>query len=201
MHSRNLFKIFFYIILIFTICPYMSYANSPSLNPQDLDQALALTGIAYKQAGQNLEVTIEKNRALNAIPAMQQAGTVNPALTLTDINLLPVSLAASVVGMQFTTWIINYIYKTNTSIDNLHVQVYLSSADENNTKQLCYSFDFNRSMYDKINWRNFTSVNLANDSSNFTISDWCMNKETAELRFTGMDKPQSEAAIKKENAA
>lgn len=170
------------------------YASGQDL--QGLDQSFAFAGVTYKQTGQNLDITVEQNKALNAIPVLQKTGAVNPSLTPMDVSLLPISLSASVVGMQFTTWIINSLYKTNNALDNLHVQVYLSSATDN-VKQLCYSFDMNRGIYNRINWNNVNAVNLVTESANYVISDWCTAKETAELRLAGLDKSENEQPIMK----
>lgn len=173
--------------MLLLLLSFQAYANNTALNQQELDKAIAVAGITYKQMGNTLTVMIEQSKALNAIPVLQKTGMVNPELTQADIHLLPVSLSASVVGIEFTAWIINAIYQNNTLIDPLHVAVFLSPGNSANHQSpvLCYTFEFNRDIYSRINWKNITATTLPNESLRFTLSDWCLKKETEELQLAG----------------
>ncbi len=182
---NSLLKIGFFSLL----CLLNVAAASDVMNQDELNQSIGLAGISYKKVGTTLEITIEKDKALNAIPAMQKAGAMNPTLTQTDIQLLPISLSASVVGMQFTTWLTHYFYKSDNTLENLQVQVYLSLDEKGKQiRALCYSFDIDRATYNKMDWTHATATNLITESKNFTYSAWCNQKESEELQSTGVNK-------------
>ena len=137
-------------------------------------------GIAVERSGQNLDITIDQEKALsNGISLFESAGSIESGkFTQKDILNIPVTIASTVVGMLFTIGIIHNMYSPQNDVDELHFNVFLLSPDGrgNNEKQLCYSFDFNRGIFKKIDWDNFDLSNFLLIAPNFTYSAWCINK-------------------------
>ena len=42
-------------------------------------------------------------------------------------------------------------------------------------KEYCYSFDFDRELYQRINWERFQAENIKHIAPNFTTSEACQN--------------------------
>lgn len=70
---------------------------------------------------------------------------------------------------------IKNLYDLNNKMDQIHIISYLLTTDlyGNEIKSFCYSFNFNRQLYQKINWKNFQSNNIVKIAPDFTVSEQC----------------------------
>lgn len=162
-----------------------SWADDSTPDMDNFNHAINLAGISYAQSLNNLEISIEVNKALAAIPVMQRSGVLNPQITAADIKLLPVTLSVSLVGMFYTAGILQQIFTQNKGLNGIHIIGYVLAANQFGVmnKMPCYAFDFNRDTYNKINWETFTAPNLITMSKNFYFTPWCkaiMHQETGQ---------------------
>jgi hypothetical protein len=166
----------FSILLLFVFSPLIQ-ANVPVSNQQLMQKnATALPGISYQFVGQNLVIVVDQKRLMEIIPTLQKAGLIDANLSSTQIGFYQ-SLLATTVSMRFVASLIKKIYLTHSKTDIIHVDTYLLTPDifGNNGKELCYSFDFDRKLFQKINWQQFQISNLQHIVSNFKASELCQN--------------------------
>lgn len=173
----------FALIFCCLLFPLTLLANSQSgmdsiynYTQEEFNSSLMVMGVSYKQEKDQVEILIDEQKALKAIPAMQAMGAMNPDISQTDINLNE-ELYTGEIGAFNAPAIIAYIYK-KTNANNLLFKIYLIAADDygNNQKHLIYSFNFFRSLYNKINWDNFGPENLIKVAPNFKTSSWFASK-------------------------
>lgn len=142
-------------------------------------QNLEASGITFNQSGTNLDITIDQVKALNTIPKLKTLGYLSEKVTQEVVNQKPTELAF-MIGTIFTTVLIPYIYETNSSTDKLHITGYMLSPKDG--KQPCFSLDFNRALYNKIDWNKFSDADLMKTAPNYTIVDWCHTKISNEMK-------------------
>lgn len=133
-------------------------------------------GVNYNLNGNNIDIVIDREKALQSIPILKAIGIMNPDISQTEINESP-TIYAGLVGLLMMPEIIVDIYKTNNNVDNLKFTSYLLVADNygNNKKHQIYSFNFDRHLYEKINWNNFSSEKLVKIAPNFKSTSYYSN--------------------------
>lgn len=139
-------------------------------------QNSAAVGITHQFSGKNLSILIDQQKMLRTIPKLQKAKVINPNLSKTEIDFYQ-SLFPATVSILYVSALVKNTYLTHSDIDQIHVDAYLLTVDlyGNNEKSLCYSFDFDRSLYQKINWKKFQADNLKHIALNFKTSNVCQN--------------------------
>lgn len=136
-------------------------------------------GVTYELNGQNLSIVMDQKKLLQLVPKLQKAGSIDRMLTRTEMSFYQPLLAAT-VSLSYVTSIVKNIYLTQSNIDQLHVSTFLLATDlyGNFNKNPCYSFDFNRKLYQRINWSKFQSENMKAIAPNFKTAGLCR-----ELRY------------------
>lgn len=174
MRSLGLRHFFGFFSLLMSLS-IVSFAGTPD-DPLEFTSMLTSFGITYKKTNDNIDIYMNENKLLQKIPEMQALGALNPEITQTQINLAPTMLTA-ISGLYFTTAIIPYIYKT-TKVDQMHFKLYLITQNDygNDETHLYVSFNFNRTLYAKINWDNFQISNLVKIAPHFKYSEWYFHK-------------------------
>ncbi len=143
-------------------------------------QAMSYTGATFAtkniQGVTNLDIRIDENKLLAAIPALQQAGLLNPDINQTAINLMPISLS-SVVAQEISLAALMFMYH-DSQVDQIHVNSYLQMPDDYGHMEdhLMHSFSFDRKLYSRINWQNFQMDKLAKVAPGFKYSRWVLSK-------------------------
>lgn len=168
-------------LLTLSICSLVLFSTlSQAKNPDNKLQAPyqkgSTVGISYEFNGQELYVLIDPKEVLKTIPKLQKTGLIDRNLTKTEIGFYQ-SLLAGTASIPYVTNLIKTIYSKNNQINQISVYTYLLSPDlyGNTGKEPCYSFDFDRNLYQRINWANFQSNNIKRITSNFKTSDQCDN--------------------------
>lgn len=167
----------FVFCTIFVSC-YGSGGNQDfyKLPQHQINEFLASSGIFYVAKNDLVEITVDENKAIAAVPNLQSSNIINSEITETFINNYP-EVSAANVGLIMTGSIISYYY-ANSKADLTHFKVYLLQPDDygNINKKLLISFDFNRNLFNKINWTNFDNAKLAKVALNFKITAWYSKK-------------------------
>ena len=176
MRPSSALNITISLITVFILFLFSAFAEArnSSHKQESLYKNAATVGITHELSGQNLSIFINQNKLLTMISKLQRAGYVDQNLSKTEIGFYQTLLAAN-VSIRYTTDIVKNIYLTYPNVDQIHVNAYLSAQDlyGNNGKSICYSFDFDRKLYQKINWHTFQSDNIKQIAPNFKTSDLC----------------------------
>lgn len=135
-------------------------------------ESLQKAGISYERTEQGLDIIANQQLMLATLPTLQQLGALNSGLDIKEVNAHPITYSGA-IALHFTNLIIPYVYKNNFAGD-MKINIYLSSPDNfgNLQKHLLMSFNFNKDLYNKINWDNFVPQNLVKVAPNFTIDPW-----------------------------
>ena len=140
-------------------------------NPQEQTQAT-------EQAQDALDITIDENTAVNALPGLEAQGVI-PKIVPADLARAPLGMSVAVLGVSFTVVIIDSIYTAQADTNKLHVQAFVLPIGSKQ-KQLCYSFDYDRDQYKKLDLNKLTPKSFMMGTAGFTFTDWCranMEKE------------------------
>jgi hypothetical protein len=132
---------------------------------------LAAVGIGYTQTIDKIDITIDENKTVNAIPSLEHAGVI-PTIADVDLKRSPFGMAITVVGVSFTAIILDSLYLKDPKLDKIHVQAYVI-PHASHEKQLCYSFEYDRGLYKKIDLNTLTPKNFMMNTPYFAFSDWC----------------------------
>ena len=117
-------------------------------------------------------ITLDRNAMIAALLGKEQAGVLNPIYTAGYINAHKNSLAI-VTGLVHSAMELDGAYR-NTALDRSHVQAVMMLADNYGHRQKIplFSFDFNRALYDRIDWDRFDPASLPKAALNFRYSPW-----------------------------
>lgn len=146
------------------------------INTTEFTQNLQQVGISYEIAEANLNITANQQTLLSSIPSLQALGALNLGMQNASISSHPISYAGA-ASLHFASLILPFVYKNN-SAQNTHVNMYLDSPDDfgHLQKHLIMSFDFNRELFDKVDWNNFPPENLTKIAPNFKLDSWYEGK-------------------------
>lgn len=172
IHNTSLIANVF-ILIVFSS---LSQANNSVSKQKASLQSGATVGISYEFSGQKLSFFIDQKELLKTIPKLQKTGFIDANLTPTEIGFYQ-SLLAATVSLGYATSIVKNIYLIDKDIDLIKVDAYLISPDlyGNTGKTFCYSFDFDRNLYQRINWKKFQADNIKLIAPNFRTSNVCQN--------------------------
>ena len=126
-----------------------------------------------------LFIVIDSEKTLGAFSDWQKLGFVNPALKEFDIDRYPYSIAmdGSAIGLCAS---LSTLYLQLKNLNNLKVMVYIISPNDYGQmeKNLAYSFQFNRMLFNEINWSHFDcNVNdFQKITQNFVATPWITKK-------------------------
>lgn len=156
-----------FITLTFLMLLSFVEAKEPSIYSQYI-------GITHNLSKSDLYVYIDQNKILKNISKLQKKGIIDRNLTNTEISFYETQLVA-MTSIPYITQVIKNLYHSNNKNDQIHIISYLLTTDlyGNNIKLFCYSFNFNRQLYQKINWQNFQANNIVKIAPDFTVSEQC----------------------------
>jgi hypothetical protein len=148
-----------------------------NLKPHDDLQAVLMT-IGVTQALDRAKtppqtvITLDRNVLIAALRRKEESGLLNPIFTAGYINTHKNSLAI-VTGLVHSAMEVDDAYG-NTNIDQSHVVVVMVLADDYGHRQKIplFSFDFNRALYNKIDWEHLDPANMPKVALNFRYSPW-----------------------------
>ncbi|CAM2761258.1 Uncharacterised protein [Legionella steigerwaltii] len=131
-------------------------------------------GLDHNFSKQELSIYIDQSKIFKNIPNLQKAGLVDANLSNTEAGFYKTELAA-LVSIPYVMKIIHNLYSSNRKTDQIYIKSYLLATDlyGNNTPFFCYSFTFNRQLYQKINWKTFQTNDIVKIAPNFKTSDTC----------------------------
>ena len=136
------------------------------------------SGIAYNNTNENIEITIDEKKTLDALPNLVSQGVVS----LSDaavVNTAPLSVSVVIAGITSTMNIVNDTFQRNPQLSKVHVQGFvlpLNGAD----KKPCYTFDYERSKFSMLDLGVVTPRTFITQTPNFAFSTWCMRNLTQE---------------------
>ena len=158
-------------LMVFSL---FTQARNSLYNPKTLHQDSGAIGITQAFSNHKLFIMIDQEKLLKNSHKLQKSGILDPNLTKTEINIFQPVLAAS-ISISYVANIVKTSYMTDAKVDKIHVDAYLFSPDlyGHHEKKFCYSFDFNRTLYQKINWEKFQGDNLKQIAPDFKTSQVC----------------------------
>lgn len=150
--------------------------SSNTLDANKFKNVIGGMGTSYTIDGNNVNIIINKDQALAAIPVLQKTGEINPDITQDQLTSNSTKYAGF-AGLFATAGIVPYIYK-NSNLDVLNFNGYLMEADDygNTHKKPLFSFSFDRKLFNKINWENFKAASLEKVAYSFKLSNWYMSQ-------------------------
>lgn len=152
----------------------LSTCQAETTDEKTFAENLAQSGITFDVVGNKMTIVIDELKALNTIPKLQQLGYLNKNIKLDDVKKNP-TILAFMIGMLFTAVIVHHEYAVNSGMDKLQVQSFMLTpvAKAKFVKQPCYSFEFDRRIYNKVNWEKISEGGFAKSSRNYKMSPWC----------------------------
>ncbi len=128
------------------------------------------------------EINVNEGDILGAIPNMQEAGILSPDITQADMNVAPVTYASTAI-LYLTPLVITQVY-SNPNIKGMEFKTFLNLTDDygNPIKKQITSFNFNRELYNKINWDSFDAPKLVT-LAHMKFTDWYAAKISEEGVF------------------
>lgn len=167
-------------LILFLSLSIFAYADTP----KSLADELAPRGITYDYKNNTLDILIDETKAKATIPLLQEQGILPKDITSSDIEQMPVTAAVEAVGMSFTVVLVHNIFKENPTLEKIHVDAYFMPSDAGifTRRKPCFSFDFDRATYNKIDWNNVTTKDFMLQTTNFALQQWCSDKIVAESK-------------------
>ncbi len=163
------------IILTGSLATTSIFAESKSgisaENYDNMKKNVESAGFNFTHTDNSLDVVIEQSKLFTAIPILV-ADDVITKVTEKDIKDSPMAVTVYAAGITFSVTILTGVYAMNPKLDKMHVSGYVipSSGGE---KQLCYSFDYTRDMYEKLDMDKTSTNDFINNTPGFEFSAWC----------------------------
>lgn len=154
--------------------PTMTLPNE-SVFAQNLQSA----GITFQRTASGVDVMITEQKVISALP-MLTSHKVIPKLADKDVHAQPVTIT-TIIGITFTVAILEDVYTKDKSVDKIHVQAY-SLPGTDGDKQPCYSFDYTRADFEKLDLNKTTPKNFAATAPGFNFNPWCKNMMDLEAK-------------------
>jgi hypothetical protein len=124
-------------------------------------------------AGQRIvEVTIDRNRVNQNIDMLQRLKLLNPEITQTFINLHP-NIAGITIATTLAVMAVITEYRTQKTDKCSFVATFLVADDYGQKQRIpLFSFAFDRALYNRINWDDFSDANISKVSKGYRMSAW-----------------------------
>lgn len=108
---------------------------------------------------------------VKAVPVLQKLDLLNQDMSKGDLMRAPTKTTFA-MALQLAPVQIKTLYDTNSSVDKCSFVHNIISQDDygNSKKDVLFSYQFDRSTYNRINWDNFKSQNLVKVSKNFNLN-------------------------------
>lgn len=154
--------------------------QAATIPPEDFIATLKKAGVSYQITNGTLEINVDQKTALDNVSSLQLVDAIDPNITQDEVNTHPITYSGT-IALYYTAQILINVYKIPTNND-LHINIYLLTPNDfgNKDKHLIISFDFNRELFQKINWPNFPAQNLEKVTNNFKFDQWYNDKIKAE---------------------
>lgn len=171
---RYILKIIVAVVFTIGMCTTFAGSGNSQNYLQRLNDVFATNaGMAFLQDGENLYIAVDQIDLLTSLPFLQKEVLfINRDITHTFACNHPV-LVCACAAQSFSAFIIYHIFK-NTKVNNLHVTTILLTYDYYGKchKHVIFTFNFNRELYEKINWNKFLPDNIDVVSYGFKFSKW-----------------------------
>lgn len=169
-------------IIFFSLSLFLlSLCYAQTAVQENLVNTLTDVGISFEHNNSNLNILMDEDKIFLMIPRFQQLNYISKKVTESQVKTQSTTLSFQISAM-LTIIAIHDTYANDPNVDKLHINVYFFSSNSNSSKELCYSFDFNRDLFNKINWSTYSSEEMMKTSPNFTISDWCKSRLSSESK-------------------
>lgn len=116
-------------------------------------------------------VDFDQNKILESAPLLQKLGILNDEFTISDLRSKPVrtTLAFAMLISSIST---KSAYDDDKDIDKCNFIYSMIFQDEygNDDRAMMFSYEFNRSTYNRVNWDKFQSVNIIKVSKGFKFN-------------------------------
>lgn len=131
---------------------------------------------------QIMDLTVRVQDFVEILPRLQARGMMNPDLSATAARTRAFSLAA-VYAQQWAGTLLEPLYRDNRGIDALTVRVHEAFPDDfgHMRREMVLSFEFDRRLYERINWENFELHRLPRVAQNHRFTPF-FNRKFAEER-------------------
>ncbi|HWG06028.1 MAG TPA: hypothetical protein VG271_13525 [Beijerinckiaceae bacterium] len=145
---------------------------------------LVLLGCQTGDAGPgNVQVICSRKDGAARLPSLQAMQVFNPDLNQTFFATHPYSTSMFILTFAAVSTVMAE-YRSDKALDKLRFSIDLADTDiygqENVTPAI--TFDFDRALFQRINWDNFETQNLGKVAKNFRIAPWMMQKVGAEMQ-------------------
>lgn len=174
-----------YLIIanIITFCILSLLTTTASSAPLSYDQeqqimSMEKIGITFTQTGSNIDIIIDEQKTLNALPKLISKGILS-MLDAKVVNTAPLSISIIIVGISSTLNILNSAFQNNNNLNTVHVNGYVIPLGATN-KQPCYSFDYDRNKFMMLNLEILKTRDFVANTPGFTFSNWCSTNLTNE---------------------
>ncbi len=181
-------KIFSLFILVSSFAAASVYAVATKTaitaeNYNNMKTNVESVGFNFTQTGDNLDIVIDQTKLFAGIPTLV-ANDVITKVNENDLKNSPMAVTVYATAITFSVTILSGVYARNPKLDKLHVTGYIIPVG-GGEKKLCYSFDYTRSLYEKLDLDKTSTNDFINQTPGFTFSDWCrgiLEKEEASTK-------------------
>lgn len=162
------------LIIITIVLSSFSQAGHLAKKRPYLHPSTSISSITSEINGQYLSIYIDQKKFMDSLPRLQKMGALDANLTATEASFYKPLLPAS-VSVSYVANIVKNLYKSHPNLDQIKVRTYMRAPDSYGhvVNAACYSFDFNRRLYQQINWATFQPDNLREIAPNFNSSALC----------------------------
>lgn len=164
-------KIVAAICLILSIVGPAAGANH-AYTQESLNVMGARETIDWTKRPVKVEIIVNEDTTLKAVPLLQSQGVLNPDISQTFINAYPHSVCIVFAQMASVMNIMDAY--SNTSIDKADFSIFLEVTNDygERIKKPVFTFSFDRKTYNRIHWDNFQMSKLPKVGLRFRYTPW-----------------------------
>ncbi len=128
-------------------------------------------GFSFTQTGTSLDIVLDEATFLAVVPALVKEKAIIK-VDENDLKMAPMTVSVYAAGVPFSVTILSGVYAKFPALDKLHVSLFVVPTGSKD-KQLCFSFDYTRSLYNALDMNKTTSNDFMTKTPAFAFTDWC----------------------------
>lgn len=163
------------LVLVIGTVILLALASFVEAKSQFHDQQMSHEAMTHEFTQQKLFIYVDPNKVARLIPRLQKSGFIDRNLSKAEIEIYQPLLAAF-ASIPYAVTLVRSYYAQHPNTEKIYVATYFLGTDlygNSKARTFCYSFEFDKALYKRINWHNFHSINITKIASDFNVSDTC----------------------------
>lgn len=132
----------------------------------------------------SLKCILHQEKYLQALPAMQRLGIINPNLTARQVNDMPVTLGFT-IGLALAPTVTIATLNIYPAAETCHFETYVSFKNASGSDEInqLFTYELDRGTYNRTDFTSLSSEQFLTTVQNYRLSGWAKTTITKERKL------------------